>query len=64
MLGVRDLPKVAGQMKRSGVGDVDKHTTIQERIDYDRKVGRILDYYAKVDIPSQVSFFPFLGWWD
>jgi hypothetical protein len=50
-------------MKRSGAGDVDKHTTIQERMDYDRKVGRILDYYAKVDIPSQVRFFPFLGWW-
>ncbi|KAK7473454.1 hypothetical protein BaRGS_00035283 [Batillaria attramentaria] len=47
--GVRDLPKVSSKQP-----DMEKHTTIQERMDYDRKVGRILDYYAKVDIPKNV----------
>ncbi|XP_076438104.1 uncharacterized protein LOC143277201 [Babylonia areolata] len=47
--GVRDLPK----MNRKEP-DMDKHSTIRERMDYDRKVGRILDYYTKVEVPKEV----------
>ncbi|XP_025095683.1 LOW QUALITY PROTEIN: uncharacterized protein LOC112564827 [Pomacea canaliculata] len=44
--GVRDLAKA-----RDREPDIDRHKTIKERIDYDRKVGRILQYYADVDLP-------------
>ena len=48
--GVRDLPKVTRKEP-----ELEKHTAIRERMDYDRKVGRILDYYAKVDISREVQ---------
>ena len=47
--GVRDLPKTSRREP-----ELERHATIKERMDYDRKVGRILDYYAKVDIPREV----------
>ncbi|KAL8584023.1 hypothetical protein ACOMHN_048630 [Nucella lapillus] len=48
--GVRDLPKLIRKDP-----DPEKNSTIQERMDYDRKVGRILDYYSKVDVTTGVQ---------